>query len=81
MGLLASIVDWDALLQMLWTASAAGIGATAVFGLAIIGATRAVDSSRAGRPLDAVLFGILCAAALALVGAAIVFGIIVMTQK
>jgi hypothetical protein len=77
----ASIVDTDALLEMLWTASLAGVGVTAVFGVAIVGATRAVDASRAGRPVDAALFGFMGAAALAVVVAAIVFAIVVMTQK
>ena len=81
MGPLASIVDTDALLEMLWTASLAGIGVTAVFGVAIVGATRAVEASRSGRTLDAALFAVVGAVAVAVVGAAIVFGIVVMTQK
>jgi hypothetical protein len=78
---LASIVDTDALLEMLWTASLAGVGVTGVFGLAILGATRAADASRAGRPVDAALFGLMGVAAFAVVVAAIVFAIVVMTQK
>jgi hypothetical protein len=80
-GPLASIVDTDALLEMLWTASVAGIGVTAAFGVAIVGAARAVDASRSGRPVDVALFVLMGVVALAVVSAAIVFGIVVMTQK
>ena len=79
--MLASIVDTGALLEVIWTAALAGVGVTAVFAVGIVGATRAVDMSRDGRPLEAAVFGVLGALALAVVGAAIAFGIIVMTQK
>ena len=79
--MLASIVDTGALLKLLWTGALAGVGVTAVFAIAIVGATRAVDMSRDGRPVEAAVFGIVGALALAVVAAAIVLGIVVMTQK
>jgi hypothetical protein len=79
--LLSAIVDKDALVKMLWTASLAGIGVTAAFGVAIVGAARAVDAGRDGRPIDAALFGLLGAFALAVVGGAIAYGIVVMIEK
>jgi hypothetical protein len=78
---LASVVDWHALEEMLWTASLAGVGVTCIYAIAIHGATRASDASRGGRVAEAVIFGVVGAAALAGVGAAVVFGIIVMAQK
>jgi len=77
---LASIVDWDALLTVVWASVAAGIGVTAAYGLVILGATRAVDLRRAGRTGEAVLFGVVGAAGIVTVFAAIVFGIVVLTE-
>jgi hypothetical protein len=79
--MIASIVDTGALLKVLWTATLAGVGVTAIFAIAIVGATRAVDLSRERRPVEAAAAGVVGALALAAVGAAIAFGIVVMTQK
>jgi hypothetical protein len=74
-------VDWDALLQVVWVSILTGIGVTAVFAIAIYGATRAVDLSRDGRVAEAGLFAAVSIAALIAVGAAVVFAIVVMTDK
>jgi hypothetical protein len=74
-------VDWDALLQVVWVSTLTGIGVTAVFAIAIYGATRAVDLSRDGRVAEAGLFAVVAVAALLAVGAAVVFGIVAMTDK
>ena len=79
--MLASIVDTHALLEVLWTATLAGLGVTAIFAVAIVGTTRAFDMSREGRPVEAAAFGLLGVVALAAVAAAIAFGIVVMIQK
>jgi hypothetical protein len=76
----ASIVDWDALLTVVWASVAAGVGVTAAYGLVILGATRAVDLSRAGRTGEAVLFGVVGAVGIVTVFAAIVLGIIVLAE-
>jgi hypothetical protein len=78
---LAEIVDTHALLQVVWVSLLAGTGVTAFYALAILGATRAADYSRAGRTGEALLLGVLCVVALAVVAASVVFGIVVMTQK
>jgi hypothetical protein len=78
---IGSVVDGHALGEMLWTASLAGVGVTCIYAIALLGGTRAIDASRAGRLVEAVIFGAVGAIALAAVGAAVVFGIIVMTQK
>jgi hypothetical protein len=72
-----AIIDWDALLTVVWASLAAGIGVTAAFGFAILGATRALEFGRDGRMAEAGLFGIVGAAGIAIVIAAIVFGILV----
>ena len=76
----ASVVDWDALLTVVWASLAAGIGVTAAYGLVILGATRAVDLSRDGRMPEAVLFGVVGGAGAVTVIAAIVFGIVVLSE-
>ena len=77
----AEIVSPHDLLQVVWVSVLAGIGVTGAYGFAILGGTRALDLSRSGRGAEAVVFGVLCAAALAVVGAAVVFGIVVMVNK
>jgi hypothetical protein len=76
----ASIVDWDALLTVVWASVAAGIGVTAAYGLVILGTTRAVELSREGRVGEAVLFGVVGVFGMVTVLAAIVFGIVVLSE-
>jgi hypothetical protein len=76
----ASIVDWDALLTVVWASVAAGIGVTAAYGLVILGTTRAVELSREGRVGEAILFGVVGGLAMVTVLAAIVFGIVVLSD-
>ena len=51
--MIATIVDWDALLQVIWVSLVAGVGVTAAYGFAILGASRALESGRDGRPAEA----------------------------
>jgi hypothetical protein len=74
-------VDGEALLKMMWTSAIAGLGATAVYAIAIFGAARAVDAGRSGRPVDAAMFGALAVTALVLVVAAVIFGLVAITDK
>jgi len=78
---LASIVDGKALLDVVWISLAAGVGVTAVFGLAIHGTARAVEMRRNGRPGGAVAFAAMGGLALLVVGGSIALALIVMTQK
>ena len=79
--MIASIVDTDALLEVIGVSIVAGIGLTAVYGVAIVGATRAVDLGRGGATAGAVFFGALGIVAMAVVLAAIVFGIATLSDK
>ena len=81
MTLLASIVDGEALLELLWVGAAAGLGVPAAFGVALLGATRAGDLRRSGRWVEAGLYAVLGTAALAVVAAAVAFGIVEMAKK
>jgi hypothetical protein len=75
-----AIIDWDALLTVVWASVAAGVGVTAAFGFAILGGTRAVELSREGRPGEAALFGVVGAVGGVAVVVAIVFGIVVLSE-
>lgn len=79
--MIATIVDTGDLLEVVWVSLVAGIGVTAAFGLAIVGSSRATELGREGRPGEALLFGAMGALAMAAVIAAIVYGIVVLTDK
>jgi hypothetical protein len=81
MSALATIVDTKALLDVVWVSLAAGVGGTAAFSLALVGATRFTDMRRAGRGTEAVLFGVLGIAALAVCLGAIAFGFVIIISK
>ena len=81
MAPLAEVVSGHDLLQVVWASLLAGIGVTCAYAFAILGGARAVDLTRSGRSAEAVVFGVLCALALAVVAAAVVYGIVIMTQK
>jgi hypothetical protein len=78
---IATIVDWEALLQVVVASLVAGIGATVAFSLAILGATRFADMRRDERVAAAWGYGALAFAGLAATLAAVLFGIYVMTAK
>jgi hypothetical protein len=77
--LIATVVDWDALLQVIWVSLLAGVGLTAAWGFALLGATRALEFGRDGRVGEAVVYGALGVAGVATVVAAIVFAIVILT--
>ena len=79
--MVAATIDWDALLDVLWTAVLGGLGVTAAYGVAILGVTRAVDFSRDGRSLEATAYAVLGVVAMVAVVGSVVFGIVVLTSK
>jgi hypothetical protein len=79
--LIGAIIDTGDLVKVIWVSLVTGVGVTAVFGLAIVGGTRALEHGRDGHPVEATLFGVVGAVAMATVVAAIVLGIIVLTNK
>lgn len=81
MGLVATVVDWKELGSTVAAAAVAGIGVALVFSLAVFGAARWIELRRAGRDLLALAAAGLTVLALAAFVAAIVVGLIVMTDK
>jgi predicted RecB family nuclease len=79
--MVASVVETKELLETVVASLIAGIGVTAAFSLVVFGVTRSADMARNERPLLATAAGGLAALAGAVVIAAIVFGIVVMTRK
>ena len=78
--MIASIVDTDALLQVVWVSLIAGVGVPSCFALAILGSTRALELGRNGRPAEAVLLGVVGVLGLGVVVASIVFGILTLVN-
>jgi hypothetical protein len=75
------VVDWAALLDVLWASFVGGVGVTSAFAIAILGTTRAAEHRRDGHALAAAAYGGLAALAYAAVVAAVVLGIVFMTSK
>jgi hypothetical protein len=79
--MLATIVDWKTLGQVALAALIAGVGVTTAFSFAIVGATRMVEMRRDGRGIEAGAYATLMILGLLFSGAAVAFGVIVMTKK
>jgi hypothetical protein len=78
--MIASVVDTDALLTVVWASLVAGVGVTAAFGFAILGGVRAHELGREGRVGEAAILGAVGVFGVAAVIAAIVFGIVVLSE-
>jgi hypothetical protein len=81
MALAAKLVDAHALLNVAWASLLAGVGGTAAFSFAIVGATRFVDMRKSGRMGEAWMFAAVGAAGLAICLGAIVFGVYEIVNK
>ena len=79
--MLAAIVDWNSLLEVVVVSLVGGVGLTAVFSIAVMGAVRSIDFARDGRPLEAGAFGVVSLVAVAACVAATIYGIVVMVSK
>ena len=79
--MLAQIVDWQTLGDVAIASLLAGVGLSLAFSLAIMGATRMVDMRRKDRSVEAGAYAALMLIGLAVAGAGVAFGVIVMTQK
>jgi hypothetical protein len=78
---LATIVDWHTLGEVAAVSFLAAVGVNTAFSFAIMGATRMVDMRRQGRGVEAGAYAALLILGLLASGAAVVFGVIVMTTK
>ena len=77
--MIATVVDWDALLQVIWVSLVAGVGVTAAWGFALLGSTRAIEVGRERRVAEAAIYAVVGVAGLVAVVASIVFGIVILT--
>ncbi|MEX2197027.1 MAG: hypothetical protein WD844_17280 [Thermoleophilaceae bacterium] len=78
--MLAAVVDWEGILEVIVVSFVAGVGVTAIYAVAVLGATRVLDMTRDGRTMEAGAYAVLAVAAFAVVLAACAFGIVVLTQ-
>jgi hypothetical protein len=78
---IATVIEFDALWQTIWTAALAGIGVTIIYSVAVLGFTRTLDLRREDRPVAS--FGYFLLALLGGAGmiGAMVYGIVLITQK
>ncbi|MQA76028.1 MAG: hypothetical protein GEU88_17125 [Solirubrobacterales bacterium] len=77
----AQIVDLDALWKTVVAAMAAGVGITLAFSVALLGWVRATDSTRERPGLATAAWAAVCVIGLLALAAAVVVGLIVMTDK
>jgi hypothetical protein len=80
MILAKSIVDADALAEVITVSFLAGVSVTAAYAAAIVGLTRLSECRRAGRTLAATAYTWLAALALAVSVGAVVLGVAVMAS-
>ena len=81
MIVLAEVVDWEALGDVVIASVIAGVGVTLCFSLAILGMTRFADLRRAEKPIPAGLYAVLGVLGLAASLAGIAAAIIEMTAQ
>ena len=74
--MIATVVDWDSILQVVWVSLLSGVGVTAAWAFALLGWTRALEYGRDGRAGEALVYGAVGVAGLAIVLGAVVFGIL-----
>jgi hypothetical protein len=76
---IATVVDWDSIFQVVWVSLLSGVGVTAAWAFALLGWTRALEYGRDGRLGEAGIYGAVGVAGLAIVLGAVVFGIVILT--
>jgi len=74
-------IDGHLLLRMSYTALIAGVGVAAVFSLTVYGMTRSSDMRREDRRIAAASYALLGLIGLALTGALVVIGLILLARK
>ena len=79
--ILGTVVDWEALLDVVIASLIGAVGVTIVFSLAIYGATRFAEVRREERTVGAVGYGALAGAGLAATIFAVAVGLIEMLSK
>ncbi len=75
------VVEWDKILQVIYSAIGVSVAVAVAFSVAVAGATRFADERRDGAGGRAALWAVAAALGLAVCIAAIVLGIVVMSTK
>jgi hypothetical protein len=75
----ATVIDLSKLLEVALTAVASGIGVSTLFALAVLGGTR-VSEPREGSRVQTIAYGALALGGLLGFAAAIVYGIVLLTE-
>ncbi len=78
--MLATVIDFDALWQTIWTAAVAGLGVIAIYSLAVLGASRSLDMRSARRPSASLFYGLLALLGGAGMVGAMAWGIVLITS-
>jgi hypothetical protein len=81
MMLATSVIDWDALGKVVLYSLIAGIGVPGVYALAVLGASRSTDPHRERGGIVSAVYAVLALLGAAVCLAAVVYGIVLMTQK
>jgi hypothetical protein len=79
--MIATIVQWKELWQTVVASVVAGVGITFAFSVGIWGSGQFLELSRGDRQGAATVAGLVALFAFAMVAAAVIIGIVVMTQK
>jgi hypothetical protein len=79
--MIATIIQGKALWQTVVASVVAGVGITFAFSVGIWGTGQFVELSRSDRQVAATVAGLVALFAFAVVAAAVIIGIVVMTQK
>lgn len=79
--MIATIVQWKEMWQTVVASLAAGVGITFAFSVGIWGSGRLIELSRNERPVAATAAGVVAGLSFLCVVAAVIVGILVMTQK
>jgi hypothetical protein len=77
-GLLPAVAS---LVNVTISALAAGVGASAVFSLAILGTARSGDARRADQNVVAIIYGLLALVAFLACAAAVIFALVLISRK
>jgi hypothetical protein len=77
----ASVVDWNALGQVVLYSLAAGVGVPAIYALAVLGAARSTDPHRRRGGAGSAAYAVLALVGGAVCLFAVGYGIYLMTQK
>jgi len=77
----ATVVDTSTLLKVIGASLGAGIGVSAIFALAVLGATRSSDMRRQHRTTVAGAYAILAVVGVLATIAAVTYGVVLTTEK